>query len=1213
DFKIGKLSGNLINKLELTDVILTIEDQPFVTINKISTNYSLPLLISLISRGDIPLRNTRIDGLKINIVKDFNGIWNYDKIGDKKEKHIDTKHSISIFSKNNRIINSSLQISDLAKDESMEFNIVNESLFSANLIGINKKFEIDIRNLNFDYHPHNIQIRNLKTNLILAGSNCVFKNTKMFFNGISVIGQGIINNFEEPQFNLSAYFDDIGPKNFGKFNVYVKSNGKMHSLDNIDATMELSMINSYINERRIWTNLKPIKIKGTNAKIKGYVNTEFGNSFINGDFDFKRFVAGSGVNKVKFDIDFNDIKTDDLIEIFNYTTYTFKVGEDSKLDSNVIVDGYWSDKDNYNIHVLSDDLLITDKNVGNFNLQGNARFFKDKIDLDLKSNIENLNIQSVLKNFEINNNMFGNIDIVGEIPTSGNFFEKSDIRFDGDLNAIDLQGVTEISSSSKGQIKKGKVYLENIDIESDFLNLKVKSDGGKTDDVNCTYELYSKDLSILSKLSIRLPFSGSIKSSGTVIGNLLNPRIDIVANMENFSYKNDFFAESFKIKAKSFTNLKALDLLIDSKIKNAILYEKDIDLIKFDSKSLNQNLLTEIYFENNKNRILTSNLVLKNIDKQNKTIDISKLEILSNKKVLKNQKNILINFNSDKIELVDSNLSYDNGHIRSKGFIKDDIISFSADLAEIDQLLISDLLNFREKLTGKLSGKIKLDGTMDNPDFSANLSSKNLSYSNFYTDKFNIKLKGQNNNIYIDIKSSGKTNSKLNVSGSIKSDLNLKRLSENIGDGNLNLKINAKNYNIGFVKVFNSNINNIGGLFSSNLKIDGTFKKPKIKGKLNLQNINFRLVQLLNELFIDSTNITFDNYRVKIPKTTVSSEKGIAKVKGELDLSNYSYSGDVVLDKLFIKMPSVNANLSGNIKFEGIEYKTNLNGDIDIAKGQIFLNPEKVKNIKDVRFVGQYKDEFTLSQEGEKDYYTDNIKLDMAVTIPNGTWIRSKGINAEVEGDLKVKKDFGSDNIIQGNIDALRGHYIIFGKLFKIEEGTINFPGSSVLNPQLNINAFYKISDINVNINVQGTTNEPRLALSSDPVLEETDIISYLVFGTSSDNLGTEERIYAGEFATNFAAGEISELIGSKFGIDVLTIQGHEEGGLSNPQIQVGSYVTEDIYVGYERSTSYTKEDSSTFMTDKFRFEWKLNDKFSMESEVGGENSGADFFYNHDF
>ena len=237
--------------------------------------------------------------------------------------------------------------------------------------------------------------------------------------------------------------------------------------------------------------------------------------------------------------------------------------------------------------------------------------------------------------------------------------------------------------------------------------------------------------------------------------------------------------------------------------------------------------------------------------------------------------------------------------------------------------------------------------------------------------------------------------------------------------------------------------------------------------------------------------------------------------------------------------------------------------------------------------------------------------MNISVDISSGTWIKTKEANFNTRGKLRLKKKPGADLNMQGNIVSSEGYYTVFGKLFDIEDATLNFTGASD-NPALNVKAYYDAGDVDVHVAVTGNLREPDLSLSSNPDLEEIDIISYIVFGASSNRLQTQQRAFVGKFATAVAAGGISELLSSEIGLDLLSIQ-EGERGFEDSTFKVGSYVTRDIFVGYERSPSQTPIDQTAQMRNKLNLEWKLNRRFSVESQMGGENPGVDFFYNFNF
>ena len=88
EFNITSIDGNIISNITFNDIELIVDGKTFLKIDRLSTEYSLPLLMSVLFRGDIPLNNTELIGTEINLYRSPDGVWNFDRIKEKKEKNL---------------------------------------------------------------------------------------------------------------------------------------------------------------------------------------------------------------------------------------------------------------------------------------------------------------------------------------------------------------------------------------------------------------------------------------------------------------------------------------------------------------------------------------------------------------------------------------------------------------------------------------------------------------------------------------------------------------------------------------------------------------------------------------------------------------------------------------------------------------------------------------------------------------------------------------------------------------------------------------------------------------------------------------------------------------------------------------------------------------------------------------------------------------------
>src|SRR5690606_23933804 len=112
-----------------------------------------------------------------------------------------------------------------------------------------------------------------------------------------------------------------------------------------------------------------------------------------------------------------------------------------------------------------------------------------------------------------------------------------------------------------------------------------------------------------------------------------------------------------------------------------------------------------------------------------------------------------------------------------------------------------------------------------------------------------------------------------------------------------------------------------------------------------------------------------------------------------------------------------------------------------------------------------------------------------------------------------------------GALDVGRGTYTLYypplqSRRFQVRQGTIEFPGTPGIDPNLSITAAYKArargEPLDVLAIVSGTLQNPRLQLSSDvqPPISESDLASYLFFGVPTwevaGGAGEQNRAMAG-------------------------------------------------------------------------------------------------------
>src|SRR5262245_62247675 len=104
-------------------------------------------------------------------------------------------------------------------------------------------------------------------------------------------------------------------------------------------------------------------------------------------------------------------------------------------------------------------------------------------------------------------------------------------------------------------------------------------------------------------------------------------------------------------------------------------------------------------------------------------------------------------------------------------------------------------------------------------------------------------------------------------------------------------------------------------------------------------------------------------------------------------------------------------------------------------------------------------------------------------------------------------------------IRTLAGLYVFQGRRLTLDQGTITFTGGTPIRPLFDIVAIYRSGEYRIEVHIAGSSEKPTLTLTSDPPLEQADILSVLLFGKPAHELGRGQSLALQQQALQLAAG----------------------------------------------------------------------------------------------
>ncbi|SHE92241.1 translocation and assembly module TamB [Modicisalibacter ilicicola DSM 19980] len=196
------------------------------------------------------------------------------------------------------------------------------------------------------------------------------------------------------------------------------------------------------------------------------------------------------------------------------------------------------------------------------------------------------------------------------------------------------------------------------------------------------------------------------------------------------------------------------------------------------------------------------------------------------------------------------------------------------------------------------------------------------------------------------------------------------------------------------------------------------------------------------------------------------------------------------------------------------------------------------------------------------------MQLDVEVELILGpdVQLEAYGLETDLAGTLQVRQGDGPVQLF-GDVNLEDGRYKAFGQDLLIRRGQVLFSGPAS-QPRLQFEAIRNPEvtedDVIAGLRVTGPAEQPRLSIFSEPAMDESRALSYLLRGRAPDEQGagadsalTSALIGLSLSRTGNAVGQV----GQAFGIDDLSLD--TAGSGEDSQVVVSGYLFEDLRVSY--------------------------------------------------
>lgn len=226
-------------------------------------------------------------------------------------------------------------------------------------------------------------------------------------------------------------------------------------------------------------------------------------------------------------------------------------------------------------------------------------------------------------------------------------------------------------------------------------------------------------------------------------------------------------------------------------------------------------------------------------------------------------------------------------------------------------------------------------------------------------------------------------------------------------------------------------------------------------------------------------------------------------------------------------------------------------------------------------------------------------ELDLTLTAQNRIFVRGRGINAELGGDLRLQGTT-QDPIAIGAFELRRGRFDLLGQRLEFVRGRLDFTGD--LTPSLDFLAETQAGEVTARIGVTGPASSPEFTFSSDPDLPQDEVLSRILFQRPSGGLSAGQALQLAQAVAQLSGGadnDAFEQLRRSLGVDSLDITVGASGG---PGVGVSRYISDNVRVGV-RAGAQPDESGVTVDIDLTR---RLKAQGEINAE-GGSSVGLGF------
>lgn len=351
---------------------------------------------------------------------------------------------------------------------------------------------------------------------------------------------------------------------------------------------------------------------------------------------------------------------------------------------------------------------------------------------------------------------------------------------------------------------------------------------------------------------------------------------------------------------------------------------------------------------------------------------------------------------------------------------------------------------------------------------------------------------------------------------------------------------------------------NVQGRFDLQAQLGGSLAQPSVQGSAQVQA-----------------------FAAELPAAGIRVQDGRAELQGAG--SQWQVAGEVtsgqplrltgtldfqpeVRDRLVLRLEGDQVELANTPSFQLLASPAvdlSLRDEVLRLRGKVGV-PRALIVLDDMESVVSASPDVVVLDPASKEASVVASRVDANVTFSLGEAVRLEGfgLKGNVTGDLRVRERPGRATTGSGSLNV-SGRYRAYGQDLEITRGRLSFATSPIDNPGLDIRAERRVDSVTAGIRLLGTAKTPNLSVWSDPSMDSSEALSYLVLGRPLRSASGADGRQLDAAATALGAGGnfLAEQLGARLGLDQAGVADSE--ALGGAALTVGKYLSPRLLLSY--------------------------------------------------